>query len=277
MRILLTGASSYVGARLYVDLQKKFEIIGTYHGTKLSEKFIQLDTTNPEEVRKIILEQKPDVILHAAANANAKWCESHPEEARALNQKSTESIVSVANEIGAKVILLSSFVAINPTNVYAETKVASEEMVKKTKNGYIILRPSLIIGFSPNTTNDRPFNRILKNLDEGTEVVYDSSWKFQPTYLGHISEVIEKVLEQNMLNETIHIAVKELKSRYDVAKDILEPFGIPVTPADNHDTSPVTTDTLERLEYLQLPRYSYKEIIEKIVQEIRHREDFVLV
>lgn len=277
MRILLTGASSYVGARLYLDLQKKFKIIGTYHGTKLYEKFIQLDTTNPEGVRKVILEQKPDAILHVAANANAKWCESHPDEARVLNQKSTESIVNVANEIGAKVILLSSFVAIQPTNIYAETKVASEEMVKKTKNGYIILRPSLIIGFSPNTTNDRPFNRILKNLDEGSEAVYDTSWKFQPTYLGHISEVIEKVLEQNILNETIHIAVNDLKSRYDIAKDILEPFGIPVSSVDNHDTSPVTTDNLERLEQLHLPGYSYEEIIEKIVYEIRHREDFVLV
>ena len=175
MKMLLTGASSYVGARLFLDLQKKFDIIGTYHGTKLSDKFIQLDTTNPEEVKKVISQEKPDVILHAAANANAKWCKAHPEEAKLLNQQSTESIVTVANEIGAKVILLSSFVAINPTNVYGNTKYESEQIVKKAKSGFVILRPSLIIGFSPNTTNDRPFNRILKNLDLHTEAVYDTS------------------------------------------------------------------------------------------------------
>lgn len=274
MKILLTGASSYVGARLFLDLYKTFEVIGTYHGTKLSEKFIQLDTTSPEDVKKIVDEQKPDVIVHAAANANAKWCETHPDEARQLNQQSTESIVSAANNIGAKVILLSSFVAIDPVNVYGQTKAASEEMVKNTKKGYVILRPSLIVGFSPNTTNDRPFNRILKNLDEHTEAIYDTSWKFQPTYLHHISEVIEKVLEENTWDETIHIAVRELKSRYDIAKDILSPFGISVTTVDNHDTTPVTTDNLESLEKLHLPQYSYPEIIENIVEEIKHRDRY---
>ena len=85
--------------------------------------------------------------------------------------------------MGAKVIFMSSFGAINPEDVYGETKFHSEEYVKNTKAGWIVLRPSLIIGYSPNTINDRPFNRILKNLDTKTDAIYDTSWKFQPTYI----------------------------------------------------------------------------------------------
>jgi len=276
MKILLTGASSYVGSRLFFDLFTKYQIIGTYNENKLSNSFIKLDITNPQEVKKIVTKINPSVIIHAAANANARWCEANPEKAVAINQNSTEYLVKNANLIGAKVILISSFAAIDPTNVYGKTKLASEEIVREAKNGYIILRPSLIIGFSPNTINDRPFNRILTNIYKKTEPVYDTSWKFQPTYLRHISEVIETVLNQNITNELIPIAVKELKSRYDIAKDILKPFGIEAISEDKRDTSPVTTDNLDTLQKLSLPQYSYNIIIENIINEIHQRRKYIL-
>lgn len=275
MKILLTGASSYVGARLYFDLSKKFEVIGTFNGSNLSEKFIHLDVTDREEVRKVIKEVKPDVIIHAAANADARWCEANPEKAIALNQESTKYSVESANEINAKVILLSSFAAFNSVNVYSNTKIESEKYVKETKNGYIILRPSLIVGFSPNMVNDRPFNRFLKNIDQKTEAVYDTSWKFQPTYIRHVSEVIAQVLEKNITNVTIPIAVEKLVNRFELSTDILMPFGIKVEPIDKQDTTPVAVDNLEKLKELKLPEYTYEEMIKNITDEIKNREQYL--
>jgi dTDP-4-dehydrorhamnose reductase len=276
MKILLTGASSYVGARLYFDLHKSFDIVGTYNNSPLSDKFIKLDITSFAAVEKCVTEYKPDVIIHAAANANARWCEANPDLAYSLNEKATESLVNAANTIQAKIIFISSFAAINPTTVYGKTKQISEHHIKQTKNGHVILRPSLIIGFSPNTTNDRPFNRILKNLDKKIPAVYDTSWKFQPTYAGHISEVIKQVIEKDITNQTIAIAVPEVKSRFDIAKDILQTFGIPVTPEDKHDTTPVHIEDFQQLAKLKLQQYSYQEIIEQIITEIKHRDRFTL-
>ena len=90
MKILLTGASSYVGARLFFDLSKQFDIIGTFHGNKLSPKFIPLDITNPREITQTISEQKPNVIIHVAADANPRTCAANPEAAITLNQTSTK-------------------------------------------------------------------------------------------------------------------------------------------------------------------------------------------
>lgn len=276
MKILLTGANSYVGARIFLDLEKDFDIVGTYNNTQLSKKFIKLDLTSSEDIKQVLHEQKPDIIIHAAANANARWCEAHPEEAYALNETATKAIVESANDIHAKIIYISSFTAINPVNVYGKTKHLSEEHIKETKAGYAILRPSIIFGFSPNITNDRPFNRILKNLDEKTPAIYDTSWKFQPTYIGQISEIIKHVIDQNIVNKTIPIAISEIKSRYDIAKDILQAFGIEVTPADLHDQTPSSITDLSLLQPLGLPQYTYQEMIEKIIKEIQHRENFTL-
>lgn len=273
MKILIIGASSYLGARLYFDLKSKFEVKGTYSSNQLSKKFIHLDITNQETVDKIVSEFKPEVIIHVANNASAKWCETNPEKAVLLNQTATQYLVNSANVVGAKVIYISTMGAIKPTNLYGKTKLKSEEIIKTTKNGYLILRPSLILGYSPNTLNDRPFNRLLRNLDEKTSAVYDTSWKFQPTYIGHISEVIESAINQNIVNKSIIIAVPEMKSRFETARDLLTPFGIKVIPIDEQDsTFEIFEDDLSELNELKLPKYTYEEMIKKIVEEIKNRD-----
>lgn len=276
MKLLITGASSYVGARLYFDLSKDFDTVGTYFNNSQFSKLQHLDVTSKTDVEEFISKIKPDYIVHVAANANSRWCEANPELAYKLNETSTKNIVNAANKINAKIIFISSFAAIEPNNVYGKTKHMSEKYVKETKSGYIILRPSLIIGYSPNTVNDRPFNRILKNLDEKTKPIYDTSWKFQPTYLRHISEIIKAVIDNNISKETILVAVPELKSRFDLAHDILKAFGIKAIPEDKHDTTNSSVETLNLLKQLKLPTYTYNEIIEKIIEEIKNRKQFVL-
>ncbi len=275
MKILLTGASSYVGARLYIDLKDEHEVIGTYNTNKLFFEFIKMDITNASEVLSVVREHRPEIIVHVAAIPSIKWCEENPELAVKINEEGTKNVVDAANDIKAKVIYISSTAAIDPNNLYGRTKLAGEELTKLAKAGYVILRPSMIFGYSPNTTNDRPFNRILKNLYEKTPAVYDTSWKFRPTWVGHISEVVKTAIEKGIINQTINITVPELKSRYEIARDILIQFGIEVIPRDEGDTSSARNVDISMLKELALPQYTYSEIIAKIVDEIKHRESFV--
>lgn len=274
MKLVITGANSYVGARLYVDLKPMHTVIGTYAHHQLFPELLHLDITNTRSVQEFITAQSPDIIIHAQANANARWCDAHPEEAIEVNQEATQKIVAAANLVSAKVIYISSFAAINPSTLYGRTKLASEEYVKQTNAGYLILRPSFILGFSPNTANDRPFNRLLKNLDQKTPAIYDTSWKFYPTYVHHMSEVIQGCIEKSIWNKTLPVVVPEEKTRFETARDILLPFGVPVEPVDNHDTTPNHAYDQSELSRLGLPHYTYQEMIEAIHEEIRHRERF---
>ncbi len=270
MKILITGASSYVGAEIYTYLKDKFEVVGTYNSNKLFEELQQLDITHKEDVESVISKANPDYVIHIAAVASGGWCDKNEDLTKDINEKGTENVVEAANNVNAKVIYISSFSAIYPTSLYGKTKLAGEEFVKKAKAGFNILQPSLIMGYSPNTKNDRPFNRLLNNLLEKTPAVYDSSWKFQATYLRHISEIILKIIESNISNQTIPIAVPELTSRFKLAKDILSPFGIEVTEEDQNKETPVYSEDLSKLKELGLPEYSYSEMIENIIQEIKN-------
>jgi dTDP-4-dehydrorhamnose reductase len=268
MKILITGASSYVGARIYSDLKKKYDVIGTYYSNKLFPELKLLDIRDKGQVKALVDSVKPDFIVHVAANPNARWCEANSDQAIAINEDGTKNIVDAANKANSKVIFISSFAIANQDSVYARTKIESEKIVKKVKAGYVILRPSLIVGFSPNTTNDRPFNRILKNITEKTLAVYDTSWKFQPTYLRHLDEVIEAIIKRGIINQTIPVSVPESTTRFDLANDILSEFKVKVTSEDKHDTQPVVLDDLAKLKELNLPRYSYAKMILEIKKEI---------
>lgn len=102
------------------------------------------------------------------------------------------------------------------------------------------------------------------------------SWKFQVTYVGHISEVILVCLDRAIWNQLIPVTVKGLKTRYETARDILTPFGVEVSAVDKHDTLPVLEDDLHILHELSLPQYAYEQIVDRIVDEIKHREVFVV-
>ncbi len=276
MDILITGASSYLGARLYFDLREGYSVTGTYAHNRLADAFVRLDTTDAGSVRDVITARKPSVIIHAAANANARWCEANPREAMLLNAQSTGFITDAADMTGALVILISSFAALAPGNVYGRSKAESERLVRSARGGYLILRPSLILGYSPNTVNDRPFNRLLRNLDDGVPAVYDSSWKFSPTYIGHVSAVIRDLIGKRIRDITVPVAVPHLTTRFETARDILSPFGIPVTPADNHDATPVLAYDPSVNAARHLPEMTYGEMITRIIAEIRNRKRYVL-
>lgn len=271
----MIGANSYVGARLYFDLKNNHELIGTFFSNQFSKKFIHLDITDKAEVNKVIDEVRPELVIHVASNASSKWCNENPDQAQILNVGGTENIVNAVNKIEAKIIYISTTAIYNNDTVYAKTKLAAEEVIKKTKAGWIIIRPSLIFGFSPNTLNDRPFTRILKNIDQGVKAEYDNNTKTQLTWVGHISEVINEVIKRNILNEIIVVVSLGLKSRYDFAYDILSAFNIEVFPITDKAGSTYENGT-EALYRLDLPTYSYEEIIQNIISEIRNRRVYTL-
>lgn len=268
-KVLITGASSYVGARIYSDLKSVFDVVGTYHTNNLFPELIKLDITDKNEVLKVTKEVRPDYIVHVAANPNGRAVDADPSAARELNELGTKHLVDAANEIGVKIIYISSFAAINPSNLYGETKLHGEEYVRNTKAGWVILRPSLIIGLSQNITNDRPFNRILKNITEKTPAVYDNNWQFQVTSLNHLSRIVRSVIEKEIFNEIIPVASEELVTRYMIARDILQPFGISAEIAPEKDNSPIFKEDLIKLRDLDLPTYKYQEVIDLIITELK--------
>lgn len=71
MRILITGATGYVGSALVDDLKGTHEVIATARDiSRIRQKDVralQLDISSPEQAARVMEEVKPDLVIHAAA------------------------------------------------------------------------------------------------------------------------------------------------------------------------------------------------------------------
>ena len=99
-KILITGASGFVGCRVTNTFKEIFELVTPTHD--------ELDVTSAEEVERFVKETGPDAILHLAAISNTGYCEEHPDESYLTNVVSVENLARAAAAHGCKFVWFSS-------------------------------------------------------------------------------------------------------------------------------------------------------------------------
>jgi dTDP-4-dehydrorhamnose reductase len=99
-RILITGASGFVGSRATEYLRGKYELLTPSH--------TELDITSEVETERHISRTNPDVILHLAAISNTGYCEEHPEESYLVNVTGVENLAKAAARHNVKFVFFSS-------------------------------------------------------------------------------------------------------------------------------------------------------------------------
>ena len=124
-RILITGASGFVGCRVTEYLQDKYKLLTPSHA--------EMDITSEEAVEQYIQKNKPDAILHLAAISDTGYCEAHPDESYLVNVTSVENLAKSAARHNAKLVFFSSDQVYNGN---LETGLLSEEVPVSPENHY---------------------------------------------------------------------------------------------------------------------------------------------
>lgn len=133
-RILVTGASGFVGSRFVERWRNEYEILAPSHA--------ELDITDAVSVERYIIENAPQVIVHLAALSNTGYCEAHPDESYRVNVEGVCNLAAASARNGVKLIFFSSDqvyngncesgplsenVAVAPENVYGRHKLEAEQ------------------------------------------------------------------------------------------------------------------------------------------------------
>ena len=76
MRILIFGASGFLGKKLFTHFAKNHTVKGTTH-SKHNTLFAAVDITKKEAVDILFQDFKPEIVIHCAAIVDVKKCEEN--------------------------------------------------------------------------------------------------------------------------------------------------------------------------------------------------------
>ncbi len=239
--LLITGASGFLGGCLARRASSCWKTYAAYHTAPIDDEradaTLRLDVTDREEVKRAIHEAAPDVVVHAAAVTDSNYCAENREEAWAINVKGTENMAVAAEEIGARLIYLSTDLVFDgegrfyteedaprPVCYYGKTKLEGEKAVSSSCSDYRIVRTALIYGSSSNSS--RCFTEIMmENLKKGKDLTLFTDEYRTPVYIGSVCDILLELAERETPAGVFHAAGPERMSRFDFGVKLVEVFG----------------------------------------------------
>lgn len=239
MRILITGASGLLGHYLVRHLSGTAHHVTGWTGSQSVELFgvplIPVPLTDADAVRQALLSARPDAIIHAAAMASVVKCLDAPELAWRVNVDATRELVSVASELSARFVLVSTDLVFDgrkgryreddearPLSVYGRTKLAAEQAALGYDRAAIV-RVSLLFG--PALGRRRSFfDEQATALDKGLPCrLFSDEWR-TPLALSTAASALVSIARSDVTG-LLHLGGPERMSRLEMAERLARVLG----------------------------------------------------
>jgi dTDP-4-dehydrorhamnose reductase len=249
MKVIVTGAKGQLGTDLvHLLADKRYEVYG--YGRE------ELDITNYDQVKRVISEVSPDVVIHVAAYTKVDLAESEPDQAFLINAYGTRNVAVESEAVGAKLVYISTdyvfdgtantpyneFAPTNPLSVYGKSKLAGEQYVRDLHSKFFIVRTSWVFGKHGNNF----VKTMLKLAQERDELMVVHDQVGCPTYTVDLANCILELIQTEKYG-IYHVSNSEHCSWYEFAKAIIKEAGIEIK------VNPCTTKDFPR----PAPRPSY--------------------
>ena len=280
MKFFITGVNGQLGYDI------KNELLERGYTDILAPTREELDITNEDEVKKMVVEYCPSVIFHCAAYTAVDKAEEEQEKCYQVNVLGTKYLTEAAKEVGAKIIYISTDYVfdgtkegiyqtddkVNPVNYYGKTKYLGENFVREYDN-HIIVRISWVFGI-----NGKNFIRTMLNLAESHKelnVVCDQIGS--PTYTKDLAGLLVNMFLSN-IKGLYHVTNEGYCSWYEFAEFIFKESRkkVKVRPILTKDYKTIAKRPLnsklskESLDYIGVNRLpGWQDAVKRYIQELK--------
>lgn len=259
-RILITGSNGLLGQKL-VELLSHLNSYNLLLTSKQDRSvfqdetllYVQVDISNKRDLRKVVDEFEPDIIINTAAITNVDACEKDREAAWKVNVGGMENLIHSAKLVGAKLIHLSTDYVFdgkngpydelarpNPANYYGRTKLAGENLLVTSGIPYAIVRTMVLFGVAYGIKLNFGL-WVLKELSDNSSIRIADDQFANPTLADDVAYAILKIVELDR-SGIYHVAGPDLMSRYEFALVIARVFKL-----NKKLISPVKTASLKQI------------------------------
>ena len=211
---------------------------------------LDCDITDYESVEAAIHGTKPDVVINCAAYTNVDGAETEYEKSLKIN---TWAIEKIRNAFDGRLIHISTDYIwkgmagpydeknfdFDPVNNYGFSKVGGEVILNThNKQNSIIVRTTGLFG---GCSGKHDFVKlVIDHLKQEKVLHVTKALKGNQTYVPYLAEALLKVATTEKMPKILHIASKDVISRYDFAVMIANVFGYNsnyLVPVDNRDVT----------------------------------------
>lgn len=260
-KLLITGASGFLGCNLCQMARSQWETHGTYsqNAIEISDvRLHQLDLTQLDSVTAKIDEIAPDAIIHTAAAASPNFCQAHPELSARINVGASQLLAKIATKAKIPFVFTSTDLVfdgknapyietdpVSPLNVYGEQKVAAERKILDTYPQATICRMPLMFGMAPPTASSflQPWIKAL--AAEQTLQLFVDEFR---TPVSATTAARGLLMALRGSSGILHLGGKERLSRYEFGRLLAEVFGfdssllLPISQQDLQMAAPRAAD-----------------------------------
>lgn len=194
MKLFVTGVNGQLGHDVMNELAKRgYEGVGSditpeyggaADGTAVTTMpYVQMDITDSDAVKRVILDIAPDAVIHCAAWTAVDLAEDEDkvDKVRAINATGTQNIADVCKALDCKMTYISTDYVFDgqgtepwkpdckdyaPLNVYGQTKLEGELAVANTLDKYFIVRIAWVFGL-----NGKNFIKTMLNVGKSHDTV----------------------------------------------------------------------------------------------------------
>jgi dTDP-4-dehydrorhamnose reductase len=241
-KLLVTGASGFLGWNLCQLAKPEWDVYGTYFshpGEIPGVNLIKVDLRDFEEIKRIFHEIQPAAVIHMAAQSSPNFCQSHPIESHSINVTAACNIAGLCADSSIPCVFTSTDLVFNglnppyretdpvsPVSLYGEQKVIAEEGMLERYPLTAVCRMPLMFGMAtpPATSFMQPF---IKTLIEGQELSLFTD-EFRTPVSGQTAAQGLLLALENVKGR-IHLGGKERLSRYDFGRLLVEVLQLPET------------------------------------------------
>ena len=272
MKVLITGSSGQLGRALLESLPEGV------HATGLDRK--HCDLSNPAQIRAVVLEHRPDVLINAAAYTRVDAAESERDAAYQANAEGPRVLAEAVAETGGRFIQVSTdFVfggnqsraylpdaPTNPINVYGASKLAGEEFVlERLKTAAVVIRTAWV--YSAYGSNFVLTMLRLMATRDSVSVVSDQIGT--PTWARSLATAVWAAALKPEISGILHWTDAGVASWYDFAVAIQEEAlfrglltrSIPIQPISAADYARQSPIAAARPQFSVLDLSSTKEML----------------
>lgn len=240
--LLITGAGGQLGSVLMqraARARPEYSSVGIVspNGPRpFSGRTNPCDLSECDAVASLIRTIRPSAIIHTAAMTNVSGCYRNALQAEQLNAVATQTLVELADELGARIALTSTdlvfdglagnydeYATAHPLSVYGRTKLASERHVNAYRRG-IVVRLPLMYGV-PHADRPTTFLMQVKALRDGRPLTLFHDEFRSPLALDDAADALLTVVSSDAVG-ILHAGGPERLSRLQMGELTAAALGI---------------------------------------------------